>query len=173
MPEFSPLAMTRVSAVAGSILFFFLAPGTVAGVLPWLISGWVQRPAYAWVHYAGVALIAAGLFALIEAFGRFALQGIGTPAPIAPTKHLVVTGLYRYVRNPMYVAVVAICFGQAMLFADWSLALYAAVVWLGFHAFVTLYEEPTLKKSFGTAYENYCEHVGRWRPRLSPWHANA
>jgi protein-S-isoprenylcysteine O-methyltransferase Ste14 len=166
--------MTRASAVIGSVLFFCLAPGTVAGVLPWLISGWVEQPALfgsALTRIAGVALIAAGQFALIESFGRFALQGLGTPAPVLPTKHLVVTGLYRHVRNPMYVAVVTICLGQALLFADLRLIAYALIVWLGFHAFVTLYEEPTLKETFGEAYENYCRNVGRWRPRLSPWHA--
>jgi protein-S-isoprenylcysteine O-methyltransferase Ste14 len=164
--------MNRVSAVIGSIAFFFLAPGTVAGVMPWLISGWVQQPASEPIRYLGVALIAAGLAALIESFGRFALQGIGTPAPIAPPKHLVVTGFYRHVRNPMYVAVISICFGQALFLGDMRLAAYAAIVWAAFHAFVTLYEEPTLKQSFGEAYENYCRHVGRWRPRLTPWNAN-
>jgi protein-S-isoprenylcysteine O-methyltransferase Ste14 len=164
--------MNRVSAVIGSVAFFFLAPGTVAGLVPWLITGWEQQPANVFARYLGVALIAAGLTALIESFGRFAIQGIGTPAPIAPTKHLVVTGFYRHVRNPMYVAVVAICAGQALLFGNWRLAAYAAFVWLGFHTFVTLYEEPTLKQSFGEAYENYCRHVGRWRPRVSPWDAN-
>lgn len=163
--------MNRVSAAIASAIFFILAPGTVAGVLPWLISGWALHPAFLgeWTRMAGVALAAAGLLALVDSFGRFAFQGLGTPAPVLPTKHLVMTGLYRHVRNPMYVAVVALVLGQALLLSDWRLLAYAAAVWLGFQAFVTMYEEPALRESFGEDYEVYCRGVRRWWPRLSPW----
>lgn len=163
--------MNRVSAAIASAIFFILAPGTVAGVLPWLISGWELRPAFLgeWTRMAGAALAAAGLFALVDSFGRFAFQGLGTPAPVLPTKHLVVTGLYRHVRNPMYVAVVALVLGRALLLSDWRLLACAAAVWLGFQAFVTMYEEPTLREMFGEDYEVYCRGVRRWWPRLSPW----
>ena len=90
-------------------------------------------------------MILAGVPGLVDAFARFALQGLGTPAPIAPTRNLVVTGLYRYVRNPIYVAVVAIILGQAVLIGDWRLIVYGALLWLAFHAFVVAYEEPTLR----------------------------
>lgn len=166
--------MNRVAAALGSIVFFFLAPGTVAGLVPWWITGWAAQDNYPGaevVRFTGVALIAAGLFVLIDSFRRFAVEGLGTPAPVLPAKHLVVTGLYRHVRNPMYVAVVALILGQALLFADWRLLVYAAAVWLGFQAFVAMYEEPTLRQTFGEDYEVYCRNVRRWWPRLSPWRA--
>jgi protein-S-isoprenylcysteine O-methyltransferase Ste14 len=99
----------------------------------------------------------------------FRAAGLGTPAPIAPTQHLVVTGLNRYVRNPIYVTVAAVIFGQALLFGDWRLFAYGAVVWLVFHLFVVGYEEPTLKRSFGAEYEAFCINVPRWIPRLTAW----
>jgi protein-S-isoprenylcysteine O-methyltransferase Ste14 len=114
-------------------------------------------------------LIVAGAPGLVDSFARFALQGLGTPAPIAPTENLVVTGLYRYVRNPMYVAVVVVILGQAVLFGDWRLIVYAMLVWLGFHAFVVGYEEPTLARRFGTRYDDFRANVPRWIPRLTPW----
>jgi protein-S-isoprenylcysteine O-methyltransferase Ste14 len=168
--------MNRVGAVIGSVVFFFLAPGTVAGFVPWWISGWIRQEAFLGAEptrWLGVAFIAAGLVVLIDSFARFALQGIGTPAPVLPTKHLVVSGWYRFVRNPMYVAVVSVILGQALSFANVWLLVYAAFVWLGFHTFVTQYEEPTLRQSFAQDYEVYCRGVRRWVPRLSPWHAQS
>ena len=117
----------------------------------------------------GILLIVAGLPGLVDSFARFALQGLGTPAPIAPTQNLVVTGLYRYVRNPIYVAVVAVILGQAILFGDWRLMAYGGLMWLAFHAFVLAYEEPVLAQQFGTQYEDFRANVPRWIPRLSPW----
>ena len=105
----------------------------------------------------------------MDSFARFALQGSGTPAPIAPTRNLVVTGLYRYVRNPIYIAVVAVTFGQAILFGDWRLLWYGALLWLFFHVFVVMYEEPTLEQTFGTEYEDFRANVPRWIPRFTPW----
>lgn len=168
--------MNRVSAALGSIVFFFLAPGTVAGLVPWLISRWTAQPGFPGAEHfrmGGVALIAAGLIVLIDSFRRFAMEGVGTPAPVLPTKHLVVSGWYRHVRNPMYVAVTALILGQAMLFSDVRLLVYGAFIWLGFHLFVTQYEEPTLRHTFGKDYEVYCRAVGRWWPRAIPWHAQS
>jgi protein-S-isoprenylcysteine O-methyltransferase Ste14 len=108
---------------------------------------------------------------VLDSFARFALEGLGTPAPIAPPSNLVVSGLYRYVRNPIYVAVVAVILGQAVLFADWRLLGYGAFLWLFFHIAVIIHEEPTLRQSFGAEYESYCAHVPRWLPRLTPWRA--
>ena len=119
----------------------------------------------------GVALIIAGVPGLLDCFARFALQGLGTPAPIAPPRNLVVSGLYRYVRNPIYVAVVAVILGQAVLFADWHLLGYGALLWLFFHIAVIVHEEPTLRRTFGAEYESYCANVPRWLPRLTPWRA--
>jgi protein-S-isoprenylcysteine O-methyltransferase Ste14 len=114
--------------------------------------------------------MAAGLAVLLESFTRFALQGIGTPAPVFPTRHLVVQGAYRYVRNPMYVAVTSLILGQALLLGDTHLLAYAVFPWLVAHLFVVAYEEPTLRRTFGAEYETYCAHVPRWIPRFSPWH---
>ena len=99
-----------------------VAPCTLAGLIPWSITRWEFRPPFFGLELTrviGVILILAGVPGLVDSFARFALQGLGTPAPIAPTRNLVVTGLYRYVRNPIYVAVVAIVLGQAVLLGDW------------------------------------------------------
>ena len=106
---------------------------------------------------------------LLDSFARFALQGVGTPAPVFPTRHLVVTGLYRYVRNPMYLAVLSTIFGQAVFLANVTLLEYAGLVGVLFYLFVLLYEEPTLRKTFGPEYEDYCKAVPRWIPRFTAW----
>jgi protein-S-isoprenylcysteine O-methyltransferase Ste14 len=162
----------RMWAIPGSLLFLLLAPGFVAGLAPWWISQWRMQPPLLGLNLfrlLGVALIAAGIPALLDSFARFALQGLGTPAPVLPTQHLVVTGLYRYVRNPMYVAVVWVIGGQGLLLGNARLLGYGALVWLGFHLFVIGYEEPTLRRQFGAEYENFCANVQRWIPRVSPW----
>ena len=103
------------------------------------------------------------------AIGSFALKGLGTLAPVAPTRHLVVSGLYRHVRNPMYVGVVSAILGQALWFGSAALLEYAAALWAGFFLFVLLYEEPALKRQFGAEYEAYRRNVPRWLPRIKPW----
>jgi protein-S-isoprenylcysteine O-methyltransferase Ste14 len=110
-----------------------------------------------------------GILILLEAFARFALQGIGTPAPVLPTRHLVVTGFYRYVRNPMYVALVLAVLGQSMIQGNLNLVIYGGFVWLITHLFVVVYEEPTLRRTFGDDYNEFCANVPRWIPRLRPW----
>jgi protein-S-isoprenylcysteine O-methyltransferase Ste14 len=164
--------MQRVSAVLGSALFFVAAPCVLAGLIPWSMTRWEFGPAFFGLEGArsvGVLLILVGLPGLADSFARFALQGLGTPAPIAPPQNLVVTGLYRYVRNPMYVAVVAVILGQAILFGDGRLMTYGVFMWLAFHAFVLTYEEPVLVQSFGAEYEDFRANVPRWIPRLTPW----
>ena len=164
--------MQRTLAILGSALFFVIAPCTAAGLVPWLITGWQLMPPLFGLELTrvlGGILILAGLPGLVDSFARFALQGLGTPAPIAPPRHLVVTGLYRYARNPMYVAVVAIILGQALLFGDWWLGAYGAIFWLATHLFVLGYEEPTLKQMFGAEYKTFRANVPRWIPRPTPW----
>ena len=114
-------------------------------------------------------MIAAGVAVVLDSFARFALQGLGTPAPVLPTRHLVVSGLYRYVRNPMYVGVLGIILGQGLLIGDGRLFAYGVLLWLVVHVFVVGYEEPTLRRSFGSEYEVFRHNVPRWIPRLSPW----
>jgi protein-S-isoprenylcysteine O-methyltransferase Ste14 len=107
--------------------------------------------------------------AAIGSFARFALKGLGTPAPVAPTRHLVVSRLYRHVRNPVYVGVVGAILGQALWFESVALLEYAAALGAGFFLFVLLYEEPALKRQFGAEYEAYRRSVPRWLPRIKPW----
>lgn len=118
--------------------------------------------------YLAPILWGLGLFMLIWCFWDFLSKGRGTPAPIDPPKHLVVSGLYRHVRNPMYVGVLAVIFGHFVWFGYWFLLIYAAVIFAAFSTFVLLYEEPHLRKTFGIMYEEYCEQVPRWIPRIKP-----
>ena len=159
----------RIEAALGSLAFLVLAPGGVAGLVPWLITTWRPLPpgdGLGALRWTGLTLIAAGLAVILEAFARFAWEGRGTPAPVAPTRTLVVSGFYRFVRNPMYVAVTALIFGQAVLFASWGVALYGVVIAAAFHTFVRLYEEPTLREAYGEEYDAYCAVTPRWIPRL-------
>lgn len=164
--------MQRTLAVLGSAVFFVVAPCALAGFIPWSITRWQLQPPFLGLELTrglGAILILAGIPGLVDAFARFALQGLGTPAPIAPPKNLVVTGLYRYVRNPIYVAVIAIILGQGVLMGDGRLILYGALLWLSFHAFVVVYEEPTLEQTFGKEYEAFRAAVPRWIRRMTPW----
>ena len=166
--------MSKAIAVSGSALFFVIAPLMLAGFIPWWVTQWEFRPALFGLDLTrilGGILIIVGVPGLVDSFSRFALEGLGTPAPIAPPQKLVVTGLYRYVRNPIYIAVVAVIVGQALLFGDWRLIWYGALLWLVFHVAVVMYEEPTLKETFGTGYESFRTNVPRWIPRLTPWRA--
>ena len=162
--------MKRAMALLGSAIFLVIAPGTLAAYVPWTFTRWrLSLPLFGFfpLRVVGCLMIAVGLPVLLDSFARFAIQGLGTPAPVAPPQHLVVTGLYRYMRNPMYVAVVSLIFGQGLLFGSVSLLEYGLVVWLGFFAFVVLYEEPTLRGKFGKEYEDYCSRVRRWIPRFA------
>ena len=164
--------MHRPNAILGSFVFLLIAPGVVAGVVPWWISRWQVHPpllGLSVLRILGALLIVAGLPMILDSFARFAIQGLGTPAPILPTRHLVVTGLYRYVRNPMYVGVLAVIFGQGLLFGNVRVLEYGAIVWLAFHLFVLGYEEPKLKSTFAAEYEAFCKNVPRWIPRLQGW----
>jgi protein-S-isoprenylcysteine O-methyltransferase Ste14 len=157
------------AAAVGSAIFLALAPGVVAGVVPWLVTGWESKHPPLALQILGALLIATGAAVLVEAFARFVIEGIGTPAPVAPTQRLVVGGLYRHVRNPMYVAVASTIVGQALLLGQWGLLAYAALFAAVVATFVLGYEEPTLSQQFGAEYEEYSRAVPRWWPRLRPW----
>jgi len=164
--------MRKPTAILGSALFFVVVPCLLAGLIPWWMTRWQFQPAFFGLQptrLIGAILVLSGIPGLVDSFARFAVQGLGTPAPVAPTQHLVVTGLYRHVRNPMYVAVAAVILGQALLFADWRLLAYGAVFWLACHIFVLAYEEPTLKQTFGAEYDAFRANVPRWIPRMTPW----
>lgn len=161
--------MRRASAALGSLLFLVLAPGTVAGLIPYALTGWRVGAAPWPLRALGAALIVLGAILLVSCFARFALVGRGTPAPVAPTERLVVSGAYAHVRNPMYVAVVALILGEAALLPDLRLVGYAALVWFVTHLFVLAYEEPTLRRAYPEDYEAFFAAVPRWIPRLTPW----
>jgi protein-S-isoprenylcysteine O-methyltransferase Ste14 len=158
--------MRKITATAGSAVFLVIAPGIVAGLVPWWITGWRVGAAYpAAVLIIGAVLTAAGSVVLLGAFAQFAIQGRGTPAPPMPTEQLVVRGLYRYVRNPMYLAVLAVIVGQSLLLARPVLLGYAAVVAALFVAFVYGYEQPALARRYGAQYDAYRQAVPAWWPR--------
>lgn len=168
--------MQRHAAILGSFFFLLLAPGLVAGLVPWWLSHWHLQPPLLGLsafRLAGVLLIAAGVPVILDSFARFALQGLGTPAPVLPTKHLVITGLYRYVRNPMYVGVTSTILGQGLLLGSKRILDYGFVVWLAFHLFVLAYEEPRLRSTFGGEYAEFRSNVPRWIPRLTAWKGKA
>ena len=160
--------------VTASAADLVLQLGVVTGLVPWWLTGWRVRhpaPPWAWapLRVAGAALLATGAVVPVHAFLRFVVQGVGSPAPIAPTQQPVVGGPYRYVRNPMYLAVTAVIIGQALLLGQPGLLGYAAVVGGATAAFAHGYEEPTLRRQFGGQYEAYRKAVPAWWPRRHPW----
>lgn len=169
--------MRKTHAAIGSAAFFVAAPGTVTVLIPWLITRWERgtllpgAPSWATpvLQAIGVALILAGSAVLIHAFVRFVVDGLGTPAPVAPTEHLVVTGMYRHLRNPMYVGVLAVIIGEGLLLGRYELLVCAAVTFAVVYTFVRVYEEPKLRAMFGREYETYRAAVPGWWPRLRPW----
>jgi len=157
--------MTKLRAAAGSFVFLVLAPGTMAVLIPYWLTGWETGDPWLPAQIAGGMLIAAGAGFLLHAFARFVIEGLGTPAPVAPTEHLVVSGIYRHVRNPMYLAVTATILGQWLLLGRPVLLAYALVFIATTYAFVRGYEEPTLRETYGEEYERYREAVPGWWPR--------
>ncbi|HKE52940.1 MAG TPA: isoprenylcysteine carboxylmethyltransferase family protein [Actinomycetes bacterium] len=166
--------MRKSHAAIGSTVFFALAPGVVAGLVPWWLTGWqVREPPYSVpLRLAGVILLVAGAAVLVQAFARFVVEGAGTPAPIAPPEHLVVGGLYRYVRNPMYLAILVAIVGQGLVLGQPVLFGYTTFVGAAVVSFVYGYEQPVLARTFGADYEAYRRAVPGWWPRLRPWHGD-
>ena len=151
-----------------SLLFLIAAPGMVAGYIPLALLTSGAQIETGIFSYLAFPLWLIGIAILLWSFWNFLYEVRGTPAPIDPPKELVATGFYRYVRNPMYVGILAAILGHFLWFGYWNLLIYEAVVFLAFHTFVTIYEEPTLKIKFGAAYEDYLRNVPRWIPRLRP-----
>jgi len=150
-----------------SLAFLVLVPGTVLGVGPFLIHLTdVGRLALGPARWLGLALVVPGAVLLLWCFHLFVAVGRGMPAPIDAPTVFVAEGPYRVVRNPMYVAVVALVSGEAVIYQHVLILAYALVLWLGFNAFVCLNEEPRLQKRFGASYEAYVARVPRWIPRF-------
>lgn len=156
------MAMTALK----SLLFFILAPGMVAGLIPLALLRNGPQIQTGFLSYLALPLWLTGIATLLWCFWDFLVKGRGTPAPIAPPKELVVAGLYNYVRNPMYVGVLLVIIGHFLWFGYWNFLIHAAVVFTAFHTFVAFYEEPNLKKRFGATYEAYLRRVPRWIPRF-------
>jgi protein-S-isoprenylcysteine O-methyltransferase Ste14 len=152
--------------VLRSLLFLILAPGMVAGYIPLALLRRGSQIETGFFSYLAFPVWMIGSTILLWSFWNFLVQGRGTPAPIDPPKELVATGFYRYVRNPMYVGVLAIIIGHFLWFGYWNLLIYAIIVFVAFHTFVTYYEEPTLRRKFGISYENYLKKVPRWIPKF-------
>lgn len=147
-----------------SLLFLLVAPGMVAGYIPLALLRKGSQIQTGPLAYLALPLWLVGGVILLWSFWNFLHEGRGTPAPLDPPKELVATGFYRYVRNPMYVGVLAVILGHFLWFRYWNLLIYAMLVFLAFHTFVTFYEEPILRSKFGASYEEYCKRVPRWMP---------
>jgi len=158
-----------------SLLWTLLLPGLFAGYVPWRFFGLsrarvsLSNPA----HFLGIVCIGLGAVLLGACIVEFARSGRGTLSPVDPPRRLVVRGLYRYVRNPMYLSVTTIVLGEALLTRSWALSVYWAIWFLGANLFVMGYEEPTLRRRFGASYDEYTQRVGRWFPKLRPRRASS
>lgn len=157
-------------AAVSTVVFFFAAPGLVAGLVPWWITGW-DRPdqSVGVLDVLGVVLAIGGLAMVVDCFVRFVREGVGTPAPVAPTEFLVQGGLYRHVRNPMYVGVASVILGEALVLRSTDLLWWLVVFLTLVLGFVKGYEEPALRRQFGASYDRYRNAVPGWWPRLTPW----
>ena len=163
--------MRRSTAAAVSVAWFVAVGGTFGCLLPYLLNEWhFHRPLPYWAvaQAAGVLLICAGLVPLVESFIEFT-KADGSPMPLASPPHLVVSGFYCYVRNPIYVGFLAILVGEVLLFGSSGLLEYTAVAWCIGAAAVRWYEEPVLARKFGAEYQAYRRAVHAWQPRLHPW----
>lgn len=156
------------SAAVWSAAWFLAAPGVVAGLVPGMLAGW-QVPGVGIAQVVGLVLVVPGVAVIAHAFAQFVVEGRGTPMPAAPTQRLVVGGLYRWVRNPMYLAVLLVIGGQALLFEDLTVVAWGVGVFVTVWLFVVGYEQPRLRQRYGRAYVTYCENVPGWYPRLTPW----
>jgi protein-S-isoprenylcysteine O-methyltransferase Ste14 len=156
----------RFWPILNTILFTIIVPGTVAILVPrWILGGYTRPPSTP-LTWLGAVAFALGAAIYFRCAWEFAVRGLGTPAPIAPTKYLVTTALHRYVRNPMYLGVALAIVGEAMIFHSLHVAEYASLMLITAHVFVILYEEPTLRRQFGDSYEEYRRKVPRWIPRV-------
>src|ERR1700687_5390967 len=154
--------MTRaLGPILKTVLFTILVPGSVLGLVPSWILGGFPKLAQGPLTWLGLLLIMLGAAIYFRCAWEFAIRGLGTPAPIAPTKFLVTTALHCYVRNPMYIGVLGVLLGEAALFRAVVLLKYATFCFAAVYLFVIFYEEPTLRRQFGEAYEEYRRSIPR------------
>jgi protein-S-isoprenylcysteine O-methyltransferase Ste14 len=160
------MAYTWRMTALKSLLFLIVAPGMVAGYIPLALLRKGPYIETGILAYLALPLWLLGGTILLWSFWNFLHEGHGTPAPVEPPKELVVSGFYRYVRNPMYFGILLILTGHFLWFGYWLLLMYTVAAFVTTHLFVTLYEEPTLKRKFGASYEDYLKRVPRWIPRF-------
>jgi protein-S-isoprenylcysteine O-methyltransferase Ste14 len=149
-----------------SLLYLIFEAGLFALYIPLALLRTGPRIETGVISFLGIPLWLIGGLTVLWCFWDFTFKGRGTPVPMDPPKELVVTGPYRYVRNPIYLGVLSIFLGHFLWFGYWALLIYTVLAFIGVHFFVVLYEEPTLKRKFGAAYETYLKKVPRWIPRL-------
>ena len=152
-----------------TLIFTVIVPGTVTVLVPYLLLSSRNAPPPLQIgplRYLGVPVLLIGVAIYFWCAWDFTFAGRGTPLPLDPPKELVVRGLYRYVRNPMYVGIVSLLLGEALLFQSRWLLEYAVAAFIFYHFLIILYEEPTLRRKFGEPYKGYCETVPRWIPKL-------
>ena len=147
-----------------NLFFTILQPGIVAGLVPyWILRGELSvSRSWQFTHYAGIVIFLIGLIIMLHCIINFAVKGRGTLSPADPTKRLVISGLYKYSRNPMYVGVMLILVGESMYFRSQSLWMYSFFIFIAFNLFIAGFEEPRLRRDFGEEYQAYCKRVSRW-----------
>ena len=164
------MASLRKSIAVSALFTLFGGPGILLVLVPWWVTHFrVPASELSWQVVACGALILGGLIPLLESMWRFVVVGKGTLVPAVPTEHLVVSGLYAYVRNPMYLGVLTVLAAEAVLFRSRGLLNELLAAWIAIELFVRLYEERRLARTFPEEYANYRNHVRRWVPRLTPW----
>ena len=164
------MATIRRNAIISILFGVFGGPGIVLVYVPFLITRFrIPAQEAAWQMILAGLLMVVGILPGIESARRFVTVGRGTLVPTNPTEHLVVSGFYRHVRNPMYVGVLTALAGEAVLFERRAMIVYAVIVWLVIHLFICFYEEPTLTRRYGDEYLRFKRHVPRWLPRVTAW----
>ncbi len=159
-------------ALLGTAIYLAVMPGIAGGVIPWWMSRWRVEPpllGFAPFRWIGVALMAAGCGVFLDSFRRLALHGLGTPSPMFPPRRLVITGAYRYVRNPTYLSFLMVVLGEGLYLGNVRVLIYLLLPVVMVVLFVRIDEEPTLRRTFCAEYERYCRHVPRWVPRVTAW----
>ena len=149
-----------------SLLYLIVEAGLFALYIPLGLLRSGPRMETGIIAFLALPLWLIGSLIILWCFWDFTFRGYGTPVPSDPPKELVITGPYRYVRNPIYIGVLSIFLGHFLWFGYWVLLMYTALAFMGVHFFVIWYEEPTLKRKFGAAYEEYLRRVPRWIPRF-------
>jgi protein-S-isoprenylcysteine O-methyltransferase Ste14 len=156
-----------IGPILKTLLFTVVAPGTVTVLVPrWLLGGHFPAPQDRALTWIGATVLLIGAAVYFRCAWEFAVRGLGTPAPIAPTKFLVTTALHRDVRNPMYIGVFLVLIGEAAIFHSLKLIGYAAFFCVPVELFVLFYEEPTLARQFDKSFEDYKRSVPRWIPKF-------